>query len=312
MRVARSILSSLFAGSLVVTLASACSDSSGDDGGGGGCKDFAADLCGKLESCYPVLIDLLYGDVAKCTERTELGCNEQIGAPGSNINSAKIAACGNAWSSASCESLTIESPEACNVPGSLADGEPCQFNSQCTSDNCRISTATSACGTCAPRSAAGGSCNEANGNDDCQDNLVCAAGVCATPVAAGGACTDSGQCASNLICKSGTCAVPDGAGAACTPGSCDFLKGLLCDPVASTCKSIQFAQAGEACGLISGNLVACAGQGTCNGATQTTPGTCAPAAADGAACNADNGPNCVDPAACINGSCQLPNPESCT
>jgi hypothetical protein len=36
---------------------------------------------------------------------------------------------------------------------------------------------------------------------------------------------------------------------------------------------------------------------------------CVPAAADGAACNEERGPDCVFPASCTNGTCRLPSPN---
>jgi hypothetical protein len=309
MQVSRSILSSLVAAVLAVSLASACSDSS-DGGGnvGANCAGFASDVCNKLNSCFPFLIEISYGDVAKCVERNEMGCNEQIDAPGANTDGPKLAACGNALEGVTCEALTTDTPEACDIPGSLADGQPCQFNSQCTSEHCRVAN-NATCGTCAARSAAGGSCDV---GDDCEDNLVCSNSVCATPVAAGGACTTGSQCGPTLVCKAGTCALPDGAGAACTEGSCDILHGFFC--IQGTCKAVQAVAAGETCGFIDGSLVICAAQGTCTGLSVTNPtGTCSPAAADGATCSTDDsGPKCIEPARCINGSCQLPNPGSCT
>lgn len=201
-----------------------------------------------------------------------------------------------------------EPPPECDIEGSRADGETCGTDSQCQSRNCKVAVDTT-CGTCAPRAAAGGSCTE---NDDCETGLICSADVCATPVALGGACTSSQQCAGFDVCKNGTCAAPAGAGQACDPqaADCDLLAGLFCDPASSTCKLIQIAAAGEACGFVDGTAVGCGAGGECV-PPSSAQGTCAAPAGDGESCNAVSGPKCLEPAECVSGTCQLPNPTSC-
>lgn len=300
-------LGPIIAGTIALGLASGCSGD--DDGGGGsgvGCNSAAQAVCNKLNSCFPALVQIIYGDVATCVTRGELGCNADVSAAGSNTTNANLGSCAAAYSDASCESLINAAPDACIVPGERGDGEACAASAQCQSTHCN--TGTSNCGTCAPLSAAGGPCDT---GDDCENGLVCASSVCAVPVAAGGACTESAQCSGFLICKGGTCATPGAAGQPCTPSAsdCDFTQALYCDPASSTCKLIQFAGPGESCGLVDNTLVACSGGGDCSG---SPTGTCTAPAADGASCSpAETGPNCVPPAECVNGSCQLPNPEAC-
>lgn len=308
MSLLRSLLSSISAGALALTLASACSDSSGDSGGGGGCDTAVQQFCSKLNSCFPFLIEAVYGDVATCTARSKLGCEDSLGADGSNATSSDIAACAKAYAALSCNELVTTTPDVCVVEGNRGDGEPCGNDAQCQSRNCRITSGF--CGTCGPRSAAGGSC--AN-QDDCQTGLECASGVCAVPVPAGGACTSSEQCAGLLVCKSGTCGTAAGAGESCGPDvQCDSFAGLLCVPTSNTCKSASLVGPGESCGLIDESLVGCRAGGTCVGATLTQTGTCASAAGDGASCTTTaDGPSCLAPAECIDGTCQLPNVASC-
>lgn len=308
MRIVSSFLSFVAGGLLLVSLGSACSSSSDGGGGGGGCSEAAGDLCNKINSCFPVLISLVYGDVATCVSRTELGCNEELGAPGSNVGGAEIATCGNAIAALSCDQVLVDSPQECNVAGSRKDGEACQLDAQCESTNCRITSGS--CGTCAARSPAGGACAS---SDDCAENLVCSSTVCATPVDAGGACSTDEQCAGALICKGGACAQASGAGEACNPqaSECDGLQALFCNPQSSTCQKVEFANAGEPCGFVDSALVACTGGGKCNAPAGAQQGTCSAPLADGASCSLETGPDCLAPAECVAGSCQLPNPESC-
>jgi hypothetical protein len=64
---------------------------------------------------------------------------------------------------------------------------------------------------------------------------------------------------------------------------------------------------------VSQGLVLCAGPGSqCVGlASPTYQGTCAPPAADGAACDATNGPLCKPGAVCVGGTCAVPDPAQC-
>lgn len=284
---------------------SACGGDSDDSGGSAtDCKSAARSLCSKLQGCADILVTGTYGDVDTCAERVSLECTAQLGAAGSNVDESDFAKCANAITATNCEALFNNvSPPECQIPGSLDDGAQCGFGSQCKSSTC-VATSSN-CGTCTAVSPAGGACTS---NATCEDGLVCSAQVCAQPVAAGGACTASGQCSGLLVCTNGTCAQPGAAGADCTPtaGDCDVAQGLFCSPFSSKCEKPGIAKAGEPCGLVSDKLTICGSGGSCEGATGTAPGTCVAPAADGAACNATEGPDCLAPAECVGGLCTLP------
>jgi hypothetical protein len=100
---------------------------------------------------------------------------------------------------------------------------------------------------------------------------------------------------------------------ACDPvvKDCDAAKGLYCDPTTRVCALATFAAAGAPCGYVNGAFVGCAAAGHCKLATASLMGTCLAAAADGAACDITNGPECTSPAQCIGSVCKLPNPAAC-
>ncbi len=69
--------------------------------------------------------------------------------------------------------------------------------------------------------------------------------------------------------------------------------------------------AGQSCGVINNVVVACLAGASCQRPAGSTTGTCVAPAADGAACDATNGPFCSGPAKCVSGTCQLPGSASC-
>ncbi len=287
-----------------MAVAAACGGSS-DSGGGSSASDCTGAtqvLCEHINACFPDLVQAFWGSVAECASRSKLSCEADLAAPGAATTPAQIGACASAYSKQSCDLLFSGSePEECNVPGTRNDGEPCGVDTQCKSTNCKINSGE--CGACAPRVAAGGSCDV---DDDCDANLTCANGVCATPVPAGGACATTDQCLRSLLCKNGTCAKGGAAGAPCEPQQqgCASFQGLYCDPESKVCAAASWAKVGEACGLVGGKYVACQQSNCYNG-------TCAEYAADGAACNDETGPDCLQPASCVNGTCKLPSAASC-
>lgn len=148
---------------------------------------------------------------------------------------------------------------------------------------------------CDPTEKTGGGCDRNAG-------LVCNAGVPAAVdagegVAEGGAETD---------------AESDAEGGAETDADTEAAAST-----ARTCQPLVVAAAGQPCGNdVGGQPVDCQAGGVCTGASGTTPGTCAAAAADGAPCDTANGPGCIIPARCIAsggtaGTCQYSGAQSC-
>jgi len=281
----------------------------GGTSGSGDCTAVAKAVCNKLQQCSSTLIKLTYGDVQTCVARATITCKSGTTAPGASVTPAQLGACTTAFSNLDCADLArgIQAPSECSIAGSLVNGKACGSNDQCKSAYCGVSNGI--CGACADRAAAGKACTS---NDGCQSGLVCnSKSVCAQPVDGGGACTDARDCKAGLVCASGTCAQPVGAGKACKKGECDSLAGLFCNPSTNVCESLQVADSGQPCGLVSGGFVACGAGGHCAIPSGQVQGTCQAAAADGDTCDAQKGPTCLQPALCVNGKCTLGDPASC-
>jgi hypothetical protein len=275
------------------------------------CTDAAAQLCTQLQNCAAPLVTTQYGDVATCQARAKLTCLPALMAPMTSANPDKLDQCATATSMLTCNELfTRDTPDICKpLPGKLADGSACGDDGQCTSTYCK-KPANEVCGVCGARAAAGGACTL---DADCDYKLTCAMSVCVAPGAVGASCDGGHPCAPPNVCKAALCTAPVGAGMACDPvvKDCDAAKGLYCDPTTRVCALATFAAAGAPCGYVNGAFVGCAAAGHCKLATASLMGTCLAAAADGAACDITNGPECTAPAQCIGSVCKLPNPAAC-
>ncbi len=246
--------------------------------------------------------------------RAKLGCMPALTAPGTSATPDKLDSCATAVDTLMCDALyTRNTPMAC-IPaaGKLANGSACGDDAQCMSTYCK-KPAGNVCGVCGARSTAGGACSI---DADCDYQLACANSVCVAYGALGASCDAGHPCAQPNVCKSGTCAAPAEAGQPCTPslggGDCDQTKGLFCNPSSATagvCAIATFVGPGQPCGLVGGGVVGCSGGGLCK--RTGLMGTCVAPAADGAACDATNGPPCLQPAECVGGVCKLPNPAGC-
>jgi hypothetical protein len=125
-------------------------------------------------------------------------------------------------------------------------------------------------------------------------------------VGAGAACNPATTpCRYSLSCRGGVCSTPGGLGTACADHEdCDDRNGYLCNFTTGRCGA---ATGGNVCNVSAadGSVQFCSADGYC-----TTAGTCIPAAADNQPCSA-TGAQCVYPAACIAGTCQLPTGADC-
>ncbi|HEY8039034.1 MAG TPA: hypothetical protein VIF15_04540 [Polyangiaceae bacterium] len=305
-----------------------CSSSSGSTLGGGGdggpgdssaveagpsatqaCSDFATALCGRLEACTPFAVQVAYGDATTCAQRTALACAPALAAGGTKASPDDMEACAAAINAETCdEALDNAQPSACNIPGSLAAGAPCGSNGQCSTSFCQLAK-NSACGTCASHPSAGATCVV---DTDCQATLVCNSGTCVGPAASGSACSASQPCLRSLSCIGGTCKTPVAAGGACTAQTdCDGAHGGFCNTQTKQCAQTQVASAGQPCGIVGSNLVACSSGGACNiMADGGGQGTCHQPAGDGAPCGP--GIACMAPAVCIaTARCTIMDPGTC-
>ena len=303
---------------ILLTALAACSSST--SGGGSATPDQAATdaataLCTKYVECEPFSIQLVYGDIPTCASRIKPQIMDLLAATGTSDTPSQIESCGQAIASASCDSVLGNKnlPDACKAkPGTLANGTACGDDSQCVNAHCNIPPEQS-CGSCTTaKVAVGGTC-AANG--DCDGGSVCVGTVCVQPGAAGATCDGTHPCTPTLVCKAGTCGTPDEAGAACVRlgDTCDNRKGATCNGASGTCQTVTIAQAGQPCGLINGAVTVCAGSGDCPGFAPPAKvmGTCQAPAADGASCDAINGPSCAAPSKCVSGTCKSTDVSTC-
>jgi hypothetical protein len=309
------------------------SGSSGDDGGSSGdassssssgsssggttnptdCNATADALCSYLARCLPSVFGLGYADVATCTTRGALACNIDKQSPGAGV---VPTACATDLKALARTGGTLIAPASCRVKGTLADDAVCENDVQCTSGSCvKDPGAASPCGKCTARAALDGSCIN---NVKCDWDLVCASTTCKAPVAKDAACV-KGQCTGPYRCVGGICKDPVQLDGACNDNApdddwCDGTKLLYCKRTvpaapAGTCKALAIAAVGQACGVVSNELVVCGAGASCEGLAGNR--TCQMKAIDGASCDTNLGPTCADPAECINGKCTLPPADRC-
>jgi hypothetical protein len=297
---------------------------SSDDGGNGttgtgtavsadqAASDAANAYCNRAEACAPAFVTVGFGNVATCIERLKQSLLPVFGADGTSSTPERTEACAQAIPQMSCSDLLSRiTPDACQtLPGSLAEGAACSADSQCQGTRCKVA-ADAVCGKCTSPAAAGAACNQ---DADCQDAMTCVSGACMTYAATGGTCDATHPCRPDLACKAGKCATPTPVGQSCkSSDECENSQGVFCDPKANTCQAVSFSAPNGTCGLVQNALVVCEGPGSLctNVNSQTYQGTCAPVAADGAACDPANGPLCNAGAICVNKVCTVPNPGAC-
>jgi hypothetical protein len=247
-------------------------------------------------------------------------------------------------------------PPACKQQlGPIINGGSCAIDGQCQSGFCGIAPGA-ACGTCAPVPKVGASCalltSCGPGLACTTDTFKCVVfGVRGSPCGKGAVCGVELSCVGADVATGvqGTCEqAGEQTGEACDPtertgAGCDRNAGLACnggvegEPAeggpsveggveggveeagvpSNTCQAVIVAAAGQPCGNdVVGQPAYCQAEGTCTGASGTSPGMCTSAAADGAACDLTSGPGCVTPARCIGnggtaGTCQYSGAQSC-
>jgi hypothetical protein len=280
------------------------------------CTHLVDNLCSKLEACAPFLIQIQFGNLMACKQRSQMICPSLL-ASGPGARSSNLEACAQAYAAVSCDDVVSNKPPgACDFHGSAAAGAVCAVTAQCSAGRYCSFSGGKSCGVCSPLFGSGGSCSA---DSDCQSGLVCpkpnnaATGSCTVPGAQGAACDGTHTCLATLGCSAGTCTPTLGPGAQCsTTQPCDsLLRGLYCNRL-NLCAQITTVAPGVACGLFAdGTARFCSAGGKCKMADGAATGTCEAPAADGASCDATNGPLCLAPALCINGACTLPDPASC-
>jgi hypothetical protein len=277
------------------------------------CAAAASTECTKLDHCAHFILEVEFGDLATCTQRSALQCVNQFSAPGVTVSPSFSQACATAVASGLCRDLFDGTlPNACKpTPGQVASGAACGDAFQCSGNDCR-KPAGSYCGTCTTLVQSGQSCATA----DCEPGLVCMPNKLCTPYQPlGGTCDVNHRCEYPLACHVGKCSNPLALGAVCVTATdeCDHAQGLHCNSVSKKCAQIQLAAAGSQCGYAAdGTLTACSAGADCKpAAAGAMTGTCLAAALEGAACDATNGPHCLAPAYCSSGKCALPDATAC-
>lgn len=297
----------------------------GGDGGGGGagggtgggpgvtvdeaCASLAAALCAHIDGCSSFLMQVTYGDKATCESRVAARCPAPTELDGSNLAAADIAACAAAYEARTCAELYDAAPSECRVPGDRDAGATCASAAECKSNLCQAG-AEGECGACGTQVAEGGSCAAADAV--CETGLYCngTTSKCDKPAGMGEACAPEKLCKAGLSCNGGTCGALLGDGADCSNGEvCDFAQGLLCFALDGTCKKLNVAKVGEACGydMDTGELTTCEADARCDATDK-----CVARPKEGEACtvDADTGEgDCASGYDCIGGVCASGLPQ---
>lgn len=288
----------LFSTSLVSLVAFAQGCSSSSSGAGSGCANYVAALRDSAKECGR--FNVSPSRESEYLARYQRSCDAVLAAPGTGVTPAVLDQCAAALRAQcgdddACEEL-IES-----VRGTLADGTPCDDDTQCASGECKKDFTSQSsgprCGTCAPEVKIGEPCP----NGGCVVGAVCASSpgtssesVCVALRTAneGESCgsasgTEAVRCAKGLYCRyettsagapNGTCERPLAEGSAC--GEADGQYARCAPPF--TCVSGR-------CGRLLGSGQACTDSSDCASGLGCDPSanTCAAIVwgANGAVCD---------------------------
>jgi hypothetical protein len=263
------------------------------------CAAYADATVGALVRCSPIFLQMLYGSPAVAQQRMRLLCR-YAELPGSNFPRRPVGPCLAAMRTFPCaDYFDGLLPAACLAPGDYPAGSRCIDGGQCQSGFCDLSAPAGGCGQCARAPQAG---------EPCAAGQLCGVGlrctnsrICRARGDLGSTCAGGEPCRETLACLGGSCARKGAPGAACAAQvDCDMPNGVACNPNTRQCISFRL---GPSCGVApDGSAVFCQAAGTC----REGQGPCDPAAADGESCDPNFGPNCMLPATCLEGRCQLP------
>src|SRR5258708_266375 len=97
------------------------------------CSAFVATFCGKVESCSPFALGVVYGDVATCKARLMLSCIPNSIAPGTSAVPSKTTGCERSIAALECPAfLAGDLGAACDIdPGTIALGGACADDAHC-------------------------------------------------------------------------------------------------------------------------------------------------------------------------------------
>jgi hypothetical protein len=272
-------------------------------------------------------------------------CEEALSAPGTSKTASSVTKCAESLETRSCDPREQPkgSADPCgDAPGLLREGAVCFGDDQCRSGHCKKGRVLedggprvpTLCGVCTLPVREGFSCGS---GERCQGDLECVAGQCALverkdlgapcadpfhPCKPGGVCRDfvcakaagagepcsvDSDCDPALSCLQGKCATRPGEGAACDAiGQC--ARGLGCDLETKKCVKPVRVRFPDAC---TAETRLCE-IGACAIDPGSTKGRCPSILPDGSQCDpANKGAQCDDFAACIDGECQIFQPQLC-
>jgi hypothetical protein len=268
------------------------------------CEEYSKASCAKTAQCQSFALTAIFGDAQTCEARVRVNCIADLAATGTSSTPESVATCAKDAKATLCADLTIGKrvPSCAALPGTLNEGDACNFNTQCTSTFCKPVSGTG-CGKCKKREAVGALCST---SADCEVGASCSQQKCVLPANFGEECAPEKPCAGSLKCIDRKCVQPLAIGADCVSEPC--VGGAYCDGATKKCTEIAVASANEVCGAVQGKVSLCKASGFCNPA----PGaTCLPSAADGGGCDDISGPRCMFPATCVAGKCTLPQDTVC-
>ncbi len=263
------------------------------------CAIFAALVARKTKLCNPYLIDSFYGTEDAYRQRREIHCG-LYNYPAVNWPLKNQQICVDAFNKQACDLFLNDGiPEPCLPAGAFAEGISCLSGDQCATDFCLLPA--SGCGRCTRAPVEGQRCD----NGVCARTLECnAQSICVAPRILGQPCNVNLPCQGILTCRAGTCVARGAAGAPCDTGrDCATWGSLLCNLTTKRCVPVQLSST-NACGFQNNGALylGCPAGGTC------VNNVCIKPAADGAACDEDDGPDCTWPAQCsdVSATCRFP------
>jgi hypothetical protein len=288
---------------------------------------FAPAVCQTAAQCYGPLLETLLGGnsctgfLTKQIQQSDFSLLDDAIAKGTVVyDGTKVQECLDAIRAKGCLVLSTRLGGLCSdvLHGTVAAGQPCTFNAECTLG--LFCKTTSCPGVCTPHLAEGAACEDDN---NCQDGLTCSdQGVCQKSVtldvtgASGAACdpTQGRFCQEGLSCAAVSIAgnapvfqceaAPASGCHVAFPEQCP--TGQFCKLPANTldgaCTPIP--KAGEACGKYSSgdSRFVCAAGTTCDVAA----GNCVSFQDLGGSCTADNqcySKSCSTAGACVASKC---------
>lgn len=250
------------------------------------CRDSAAALCARAQTCSPVLLAFAFGSWDACVSDVTEECARRYEGPGVGST---IESCALRGAQMACETFRQSAADfarfsgdgfaahllrECPVaPGTSPLGASCFAHGDCQSGLCARSTSSKtdyACGVCTPLKREGDQCSE---SAECLSPLECAGAPkrCKANKVIDDLCDSETRCAGS-ICFEGRCSrLLAHEGDACDAAKglvCDLGLGLVCDDGGDTtvhaCTAMTIATAGEPCDRLDVKAGArlCAGAGT--------------------------------------------------